>query len=154
MIGFDNLHEALDFILRKGFSQHNSSTQQHSIWIHINTDIGLADHAKWDKQLLGSTCWIEITNERLMKIQLWLINNCFIKLGITIWQQKNGIPMGFSYSPMWYNLYFMAYEIQFISRLIMLRHFDLLSTFEQAYRYIDDICILNAPSISMFLDPS
>lgn len=62
--------------------------------------------------------------------------------------------MGFSYLPIWCNLHFMAYEIQFISRLINLRCFDLLNMFELAFRYIDDICILNAPSIGMFLDPS
>lgn len=61
--------------------------------------------------------------------------------------------MGFSCSPMWCNLYFMAYEICFISRLILLRRFDLLDIFEQAYRYNDDICVLNAPSIDKFLDP-
>lgn len=62
--------------------------------------------------------------------------------------------MGFSCLPLWCNLYFMAYEIQFISRLLKLRRFDLLHLFEQAYRYIDDICILNAPTITSFLDPS
>lgn len=60
--------------------------------------------------------------------------------------------MGFSCSPMWCSLYFMAYKIHFISRLILLRHFDLLDIFEQAYRYIDDIYILNALCMDRFLD--
>lgn len=82
--GSNNLHDALDFIIRKGFSQHNSSSRQHSIWVHINTDIGLADHTKWDKKLLGSSYCIEMSSERLMKVQSWLINNCFIRLGDTV----------------------------------------------------------------------
>lgn len=43
--GFNNLHEALDFATQKGFAQHNGSSCQHSIWVHINTGSGLADHA-------------------------------------------------------------------------------------------------------------
>lgn len=88
-----------------------------------------------------------------MIVQSWLINNCFIRLGDKVWRQKTGIPMGFSCSPIWCNLYFMAYEFRFISRLLKLRRFDLLKLFEHAYRYIDDICILNTPDVDIFLDP-
>lgn len=54
--GNDNLHDALDFIIRKGFYHHNGSSRKHAIWVHINTESGLADKAKWDSKLPGSSC--------------------------------------------------------------------------------------------------
>lgn len=127
--GRDNLHEALGFIVWKGFLQHNGTTKNHSIWVHINMESGLADRAKWDKKRLGSTCWIEMSYKSIMQIQSWMINNCYIKLGDVVWRQRTGIPMGFSCSPIWCNMYFMAYEIQLISRLLNLNRFDLLDIF-------------------------
>lgn len=59
---------------------------------------------------------------------------------------------GFLVLSLWCNLYFMAYEIRFISRLVLLGRFDLINTFEHASRYIDDICILNALDILKFMD--
>lgn len=100
----------------------------------------------------GTSCWIAMSLGRILAIQAWLINNCFVRLGDEVWRQKTGIPMGFSCSQLWCNLYFMAYEVRFITRLIKLKRYDLLPMFEHSYRYIDDICILNAPTIAYFLD--
>ena len=43
-----------------------------------------------------------------------------------MWQQRIGIPMGFSCSPIWYNMYLLSYEIKFIQRLAQLGHTDLI----------------------------
>lgn len=83
--GCDNLHEALEFVTHKGFSHHNDASQKHSIWVHINTESGLADHAKWDKKVPNSSCWIEMTYDWVMTLQSWLINNCYIRLGDEVW---------------------------------------------------------------------
>lgn len=93
--GRDNLHEALGFIVLKGFSKHNRSAQQHSIWVHINTESSLIDCAKWKKKRLGSTCWIELSYDSILMIQSWLINNCYIRLGDAIWRQGHGSQWGF-----------------------------------------------------------
>lgn len=99
LVGKDNLHEALKFIIQRGFCQHNGSSCEHSIWVHINIDNDLADCAKWDKKLSCSTCWIEMSYERIMSIQSWLINNCYVRLGDAVQRQKIGLPVGFSCSP-------------------------------------------------------
>lgn len=62
--------------------------------------------------------------------------------------------MGFSYSPLWCNLYFVAYEIQFMMWLAKLGHFYLMPAFAHAYQYIDDLCMLNHPDILNFLQPN
>lgn len=86
-----------------------------------------------------------------LSLQLWLIKNCYIHLGDATWQQITCIPMGFSHSPLWYNLYFVAYEIQFMMRLAKLGLYIHMSAFEFAYCYIDDLCVLNNLDILKFL---
>lgn len=56
-------------------------------------------------------------------------------------------------SPLWCNLYFMAYEIQFVTRLVRLGLYGLLPRLEHTYQYIDDICALNNQEFTRFLDP-
>jgi hypothetical protein len=58
--------------------------------------------------------WLELILDRLILLHKWLMNNCFITLGDRIWRQQIGIPMGFSYSPIWYNMYLLSYETKFI----------------------------------------
>jgi len=64
-----------------------------------------------------------------------------------------GIPMGFSCSPLWCNLYLMHYEIQFIQRLAKLGRKDIMSQFKNAYRYIDDLCWINTNNPYDFISP-
>lgn len=62
--------------------------------------------------------------------------------------------MGFSCSPLWCNVYLLSYEIKFIQRLARLQRTDLLSKFHSAFRYIDDLCWINAGNPMEFLSPS
>lgn len=61
--------------------------------------------------------------------------------------------MGFSCSPLWCNLYFVAFEIQFMLRLAKLGMFSLMPLFFLSFRFIDDLCVLNNPDILKFLQP-
>jgi hypothetical protein len=83
----------------------------------------------------------------------WLSTNCYVTLGDRVWKQISGIPMGFSCSPLWCNLYFLHYEVGFITRLAKLGRTDLKKRFRHSFRYIDDLCILNNGDILQFLDP-
>lgn len=66
--GEENIHEALGFIIWKGFSQHNGSAHDHAIWVHINTKSGRADREKWDNKLPRLTCWVEMTYDCIMSL--------------------------------------------------------------------------------------
>ena len=57
-----------------------------------------------------------------------------------VWKQILGMPMRFSCSLLWYNLYLVLYEIKFIQRLARLGWADIMARFVYAFRYIDDLC--------------
>jgi hypothetical protein len=61
--------------------------------------------------------------------------------------------MGFSYSPVWCNMYLLSYEIQFIQRLAKLGRRDLLWKFQTPFRYIHDLCLINVQNPRSFLSP-
>lgn len=145
----DNLPEALSFITRKAFQHHSSKSKTQVCWVHINTNSGLADKAIWCHKRPGTTCWIEFTESWFIHLQNWLIQHCFIRLGDGVWRQQLGIPMGFSCSPLWCNLYFMAYVIRFLLLMASLNRYDLLQHFRFSFRYIDDLCILNNELIQL-----
>lgn len=108
--------------------------------------MGVSDPTLWS---LG-----EISEERLILLNQWLSANCFVTLGDRVWKQISSIPMGFSCSPLWCNLYFLQYEASFITRLAKLGRTDLMKRFMYSFRYIDDLCVLNNGDIAQFLDPN
>ena len=97
---------------------------------------------------------MEISEKRLIHLNQWLSTNCFVTLGDRVWKQISGIPIYFSCSPLWCNLWFLHYEASFINRLAKLGRTDLMKQFRHSFRYIDDLCVLNNGDISQFLDPS
>lgn len=149
----DNLPNALAYITKKAFQHRRSKSKTQSIWVHINILSGIADKARWSQRVSDKTCWVEITQTRFSQLHNWLIDHCFIQLGDEIWRQQMGIPMGFSCSPLWCNLYFLTYEIRFMLRLASLNQYDLMQHFKSCFWYIDDLCILNNEVIHLFLQP-
>ena len=80
------------------------------------------------------------------------MKNCFLTLGDRVWQQCTEIPMGFSCSPIWYNMYLLSYEIKFIQQLAKLGCTNLMTKFQHAFWYIDDLCLMNVQNPRDFLD--
>lgn len=152
--GKNNLLDALKFILKIGFKQART---QHPkavthLWIKLDTT-GTPTSAAWSTTQPRSNGWFQIFETRLVKLHGWLMTNCFITLGDRVWQQVKGIPMGFSCSPLWCNLYLLSYEVQFIQRLAALGRLDLMAKFQHVFRYIDDICWINVGNPQDFLSP-
>ena len=153
--GQDTLFEAMEFITSLGIKnfkrKHPKSEPQ--VWYRTNAD-GVPSKAVW-----ASTCpnygnWHCITVEKFLTLHKWLTTNCFVRLGDQVWKQVLGIPMGFSCSPLWCNLYLMSYEIKFIQRLAKLGRTDIMAKFSHAFRYIDDLCWINVGNAQLFLDPT
>lgn len=153
--GPDNLFDALTFTINIGFQEADAQHQKasNSLWVKITPD-GTPQKAKWSTIPPKSAGWVHLPKHRLLGLHSWLIRNCFVILGDRVWRQTKGIPMGFSCSPLWCNLYLLSYEIKFIQRLAKLGRTDLLSKFQHAFRYIDDICWLNVTTPMTFLCPS
>lgn len=119
----------------------------------MNSSSRKGNKAKWSCHKPDKSYWIPFTLDRLIEVQRWLILHCYIRLGDQVWRQVTGIPMGFSCSPLWCNLYFASYEVWFFLMLAAIGRYDLMINFKSTYRYIDDLCILNHPDIIFFLDP-
>jgi hypothetical protein len=81
------------------------------------------------------------------------MSNCYVMLGDHVWQQSTGIPMGFSCSSIWCNMYLLSYKIKFIQRLARLGRKDLLLKFQTPFWYIDDLCLINVQNPRCFLSP-
>lgn len=154
--GPDNLMEAISKLISYAYRQirinHPKSDQK--LWVRFDTNKMVASSAKWASQSPHSGLWVEMSEERLIHLNKWLSSNCFLTLGDRVWKQISGIPMGFSCSPLWCNLYFLYYEASFITRLAKLGRMDLMKRFQYSFRYIDDLCILNNGDMTQFLDPN
>ncbi|EFJ04611.1 hypothetical protein SELMODRAFT_432251 [Selaginella moellendorffii] len=90
---------------------------------------------------------------KVIELNHFIIRNTYVRLGNRVWRQVRGIPMGFSCSPLWCNLYLFYFEYNFITRLARLGWYDLLRLFEHTFRYMDDLVSMNNPMILHFLDP-
>lgn len=75
---------------------------------------------QWKSSMSTSKGSFEITSQRLRACNRWLASNALVTLGGKVWRQTKGIPMGYSCSPIWCNLYLHFFEIQFIRRVARL----------------------------------
>ena len=154
--GNDNLMTAISKLISFAFQQkrieHPRSDQ--NLWVRFDEGKMTASSTRWASKSPNGDIWVEISEERLVSLNKWLSSNCYVTLGDRVWRQSSGIPMGFSCSPLWCNLYFLYYETSFISRLATLGRTDLMRRFRYSFRYIDDLCILNNGDILQFMDPN
>jgi hypothetical protein len=153
--GPNNLLEAITYISNIAFKQAalTHPRAKCTLWIKVKQD-GTPIKAQWSTRQPSSGTWFELSKQRLLNLHAWLMTNCHVCLGDRVWIQKTGIPMGFSCSPIWCNIYLCAYEAhlaQFIQRLANLGRRDLLLKFQSAFRYIDDLCLLNVSNPHDFL---
>ena len=96
-------------------------------------------NARWGKKTKDS---IGFTRNSLKVAVKHLIENCYFTVGNVVMRQAIGIPMGIDPATFWANLFLYAYEVKYMSDLIVLdkvkaRHFH------STNRFIDDLCTLN-----------
>jgi hypothetical protein len=153
--GNDNLFQAISFIINIAYKQASllHPKAHTNMWLRLAHD-GSPTSARWATRKPGYGSWIELPAARLLSLHQWLMLNCYLTLGDRIWLQCKEIPMGFSCSPIWCNMYLLSYEIKFIQCLAKLGHCDLLAKFKHASRYIDDLCLFNVQNPSDFLSPN
>jgi hypothetical protein len=152
--GPDNLLDALTYITnlaKQAATTHPRA--ETSIWVRISND-GTPANAQWYTRKPNCSNWFPLIAIRLLDLHSWLLSNCHMMLGDRVWIQQTGIPMDFSCSPIWCNMYLLAYEARFIQRLARLGRKDLLTIFQTAFRYIDDLCFINVQNPRDFLSPS
>jgi hypothetical protein len=152
--GHDNLLKAITFVTNLAFMQavlaHPKATT--SLWVRSGSD-GAPAATRWATCHPQCGTWVGLSLKRILSLHEWLLNNCYLTLGDRVWKQSTGIPMDFSYSPIWCNIYLLSYETKFIQRLAKFGRADLLSKFKYAFHYIDDLCFINVGNPRDFLSP-
>ncbi|EFJ11940.1 hypothetical protein SELMODRAFT_425932 [Selaginella moellendorffii] len=127
---------------------------------HLHKDLFLIQkknselEAEWKPLRQSSVKATRMDPTKVIELNHFIIRNTYVRLGDRVWRQVRGIPMGFSCSPLWCNLYLFYFEYNFITRLARLGRYDLLRLFEHTFRYMDDLVSMNNPMILRFTDGS
>jgi hypothetical protein len=96
----------------------------------------------------GKTCYSE---EQVISMMEFIIDNIFVSFGGTLFQQVVGIPMGTNCALLQTDLFLYSYESEFLQKLVKDKKMHEARAFNFTYRYIDDVLSINNSRFSEFL---
>jgi hypothetical protein len=96
----------------------------------------------------GKICYSE---EQVISMLEFLIDNIFVSFGGTLFQQVVGIPMGKNCAPLLADLFLYSFESEFLQKLVKDKKIREDSAFNFTYRYIDDVLSINNSRFAEFL---
>ena len=92
------------------------------------------------------------SEEDIIKMLEFLVDNIFVIFAGKGFQQIVGIPMGTNCAPLLADIFLYSYEAEFIQSLLSIGRKKLASRFNYTYRYIDDVLsILYNPEFKNYL---
>ena len=91
------------------------------------------------------------TEEDIIKMLEFLVDNIFVVFAGKVFQQIVGIPMGTNCAPLLADIFLYSYEAEFIQSLLSAGKKRLASQFNFTYRYIDDVLSINNPDFVNYL---
>ena len=91
------------------------------------------------------------TEDDIVRMIEFLVDNIFVECGGVIFQQVIGIPMGTNCAPLLADLFLYSYEAEFIQTLIKSGKQHLAKSFHYTYRYIDDVLSINNPNFGNYI---
>ena len=94
------------------------------------------------------TCYSE---EQVISILEFLIDNIFVSFGGLLFQQVVGIPMGTNCVPLLADLFLYSYESKFLQKLVKDKKINEARAFNFTYRYIEDVLSINNSRFAEFL---
>ena len=94
------------------------------------------------------TCYSE---EQVISMLEFLIDNIVVSFGGTLFQQVVGIPMGTNCAPLLADLFLYSYESEFLQKLVKDKKIHEARAFNFTYRYIDDVLSINNSRFAEFL---
>ena len=83
------------------------------------------------------------TQECILELLNFIIDNIYAKVGDFVFRQAIGIPMGTDCAPFLANLYLYALEFEFMAKLQSEKRYSTLRKFRSCRRYIDDLFTVN-----------
>ena len=98
-----------------------------------------------------SNAKIKYTENEIIAMVNFLIDNIFVEFGGQVFQQTTGIPMGTNCAPLLADLFLYSYEAEFIQKLISQKKKNIAQSFNHTYRYIDDVLSLSNSSFDHFI---
>ena len=91
------------------------------------------------------------TEEDIIKMLEFLVDNIFVVFAGKVFQQIVGIPIGTNCAPLLADIFLYSYEAEFIQSLLSAGKKRLASQFNFTYRYIDDVLSINNPDFENYL---
>ena len=92
------------------------------------------------------------TEEDIIRMLEFLVDNIFVVFAGKVFQQIIGIPMNTKCVPLLADIFLYSYEAEFIQSLLSPGRKRLASQFNLIYRYIDDLLSINNPDFKNYLD--
>ena len=91
------------------------------------------------------------TEDDIINMLQFLVDNIFVVFGGKVFQQIVGIPMGTNCAPLLADILLYSYEEEFIQSLLSPGKKKLASQFIYTYRHIDDVLSNNNPDFENYL---
>ena len=91
------------------------------------------------------------TEDDIINMLEFLVDNIFVVFGGKVFQQIVGIPMGTNCAPLLADIFLYSFEAEFIQSLLSAGKKKLASQFNFTYRYIDDVLSINNPDFDNYL---
>ena len=91
------------------------------------------------------------TEDDIINMLEFLVDNIFVVFGGKVFQQIIGIPIGTNCAPLLADIFLYSYEAEFIQSLLSTGKKKLASQFNFTYRYIDDVLSINNPDFDNYL---
>ena len=91
------------------------------------------------------------TEDDIINILEFLVDNIFVVFGGKVFQQIFGIPMGTNCAPLLADIFLYSYKAEFIPSLLSTGKKRSSSRFNFTYRYIDKVLSINNPAFENYL---
>ena len=101
--------------------------------------------------VLQRRCQRLFSEDDIIKMLEFLVDNIFVVFAGKVFQQIVGIPMGTNCAPLLADIFLYPYEAEFIQLLLSTGRKQLASRFNLTYRCIDDVLSINNPEFENYL---
>ena len=141
-IPHQKLKNRLATIVRNTFLYKNGNRRYKYLVLGREDTYFVKEHSDSDKKY---------TEDDIVKMLEFLVDNIFVVFGGQVFQQIVGIPMGTNCAPLLADIFLYSYEAEFIQSLLSTGRKHLASQFSFTYRYIDDVLSINNPNFKDYL---
>ena len=133
-IPHEKLKLRLGDIIKSTFFHKNGSRRYKFLVIHPLGNYFVREHTDSSNKY---------TEDDIIQMLNFLIDNIFVVFGGRVFQQTIGIPMGTNCAPLLADLFLYSYEAEYMQRLLSNKQKKLAACFNFTFRYIDDVLSLN-----------